>query len=186
MSPRYLLDTNVLIPFYSKDYFMELGSRGLPVHWSRSIEAEFRRVWARLFPGRSDNAGDILELMRAVVPDWRAPVSRKVIHALQLPDPNDRHVVAAAIGIGATIIVTRNIRDFPREALAPYGMQARTPDHVLCDLFHDDPQLVIAAGTAMRGRLTRPPQTSEQWLEGLAAGHLGRLAALLQVHKAEL
>ncbi len=186
MPTRYLLDTNVLIPFYSKDFFVELGSRGLPVYWSLSIEAEFRRVWARLYPDRASQAADILALMHTVVPDWRAPEPRKVLQATQLPDPADRHVLAAAVGIGANIIVTRNLRDFPSDALAPFGVQARTPDRVLCDLFDERPDLILAVGAAMRARLKRPPQSPDEWLGGLATGHLGDLAARLQAHKAEL
>ncbi|HEX4180855.1 MAG TPA: PIN domain-containing protein [Caulobacteraceae bacterium] len=186
MSTRYLIDTNVLIPFYSKDFFLELGSRGLPIHWSRSIEAEFRRVWARLYPDKAGQAADILSLMRAVIPDWRAPEPRKVMQAVQLPDPADRHVLAAAVGIGAKVIVTRNLRDFPPSALAPFGVEARTPDRVLCDLFDERPDLVAAAGAAMRARLKRPPQTPDEWLDGLAAGHLGDLATRLEAYKGEL
>jgi hypothetical protein len=186
MTTRYLLDTNVLIPFYSKDFFLELGSRGLPIHWSRSIEAEFRRVWARLYPDKAGQAADILSLMRAIVADWRAPEPRKVMLAAHLPDLADRHVLAAAVGIGAKIIVTRNLRDFPPSALAPFGVEARTPDRVLCDLFDERPDLILAAGAAMRARLKRPPQTSDEWLAGLAAGHFGELAARLQAHKGEL
>jgi hypothetical protein len=186
MPTRYLLDTNALIPFYSKDFFIELGSRGLPIHWSRSIEAEFRRVWARLYPDRPGHAAEILLQMRTAVPDWRAPEPRKIVQAVQLPDPADRHVLAAAVGVGAKVIVTRNLRDFPVDTLASYGVEARTPDQVLCDLFDEDPHLILAAGAAMRARLKRPPQTPDEWLKGLAAGQLAGLAARLQPHKGEI
>lgn len=186
MTTKYLLDTDVLIPFYSKDFFLELGSRGLPIRWSRSIEAEFSRVWARLYPDRPDHAADILEVMRSVVPDWRAPEPRKILQAVQLPDPGDRHVVAAAVGVGAAVIVTRNVRDFPEAALSPLGLEAHTPDQVLCDLLDEHPDLIIAAGAAMRARLKRPPQTIDEWLAGLAAGHLRDLAARLEAHRSEL
>jgi predicted nucleic acid-binding protein len=186
MSKRYLIDTNVLIPFYSKDFFLELGSRGLSIHWSRSIEAEFRRVWARLYPERAAQAADILMLMRIAVPDWRAPESRHVLEAAKLPDPADRHILAAAVGVGAQVIVTRNLRDFPPSGVAPYDVEARTPDRVLCDLFDDRPDLVLAAAAAMRARLKRPPQTPDEWLAGLTAGHLGQISARLGAHKGEL
>ena len=186
MPIRYLIDTNVLIPFYSKDFWLELGSRGLPIHWSVSIEAEFRRVWARLYPARAGQATDLLALMHTIVPDWRAPESRKVIQEVRLPDPADRHVLAAAVGVGAEVIVTRNLRDFPPSVLAPYGVEARAPDRVLCDLFDDRPNLILAAGAAMRARPKRPPQSPDEWLAGLAAGHFPDLAARLQAHKANL
>jgi hypothetical protein len=124
--------------------------------------------------------------MRTVIPDWRAPESREVMQKTQLPDPADRHVLAAAVGIGAKVIVTRNLRDFPSDALSPYGVEARTPDRVLCDLFDERPELILAAGAAMRARLKRPPQTPDEWLAALAAGQMGDLAARLRDHKADL
>lgn len=54
---------------------------------------------------------------------------------LQLPDPNDRHVLAAAIEAGATVIVTFNLSDFPRFSLQPYGIRAVPPDTFLETLF---------------------------------------------------
>jgi len=126
---------------------------------------------------------DILALMRTVIPDWRAPEPRKIVQTAELPDPADRHVLAAAVGIGAGVIVTRNLRDFPSTALAPFRIEARTPDRVLCDLFDERPDLVLAAAAAMRARLKRPPQSPEEWLTGLAAGHLGDLAVRLRAHK---
>jgi hypothetical protein len=95
-------------------------------------------------------------------------------------------VVAAAVGIGATVIVTRNLRDFPQRALAPFGLEARTPDHVLCGLLEERPDLVITAGAAMRARLKRPPQSPDAWLAALTAGHFTDLAARLEAYKGEL
>lgn len=51
-----------------------------------------------------------------------------------LPDPDDRHVVAAAIEAEADWIVTWNLRDFPQSTLRTYGLSAITPDLLLLQL----------------------------------------------------
>ena len=176
MTVRYLLDTNVLIPFFSKDFFLELGKRGLPIRWSLPIEAEFRDVWGRLYPEQAHNGPKVLALMRSAVPDWRAPVSRRVLREVELPDDKDRHVLAAAVGAGAAVIVTKNLRDFPAAVLERYGLVARAPDDVLCDLFDGDTKGFVTAAAAMRARLKAPAMTPQTWLTGVEAGGLKRLA----------
>ena len=179
MTTRYVLDTNVLIPYFSKDFFLELGMRGLPIHWSLPIEAEYRAVWTRLYPNNPANAAKVLNLMRLTVPDWRAPLSRKVLTAAKLPDVKDRHVLAAAVGIGPTVIVTWNLKDFPAAVLNVHGVEARTPDDVLCDLFNDDPDGFTAAAAAMRARMKNPVMTPRAWLKGVEASGLKQLAMKL-------
>lgn len=51
-----------------------------------------------------------------------------LIEGLKLPDPDDRHVLAAAIKAGAQVIVTRNLKDFPETDLQPWDIEAQSPD----------------------------------------------------------
>jgi predicted nucleic acid-binding protein len=180
ISCRYLLDTNVLIPYFSRDFFLELGKRGLPIHWSLSIEAEFRIVWARLYPQNQANGARILQLMRAAVPDWRAAETRAVLKEANLPDPKDRHVLAAAVGVGANTIVTSNLKDFPAAITAIYGVVARRPDDVLCDLFDENPAGFAIAAAAMRARMKNPAMSPKEWLDGVRTGGLSGLATRLR------
>jgi hypothetical protein len=64
------------------------------------------------------------ELMRIAVPDCLVTGHEHLIDGLDLPDRDDRHVLAAAIHAGAQTIVTANLKDFPSVALAPYGLEA--------------------------------------------------------------
>lgn len=65
------------------------------------------------------------------------------ISGLTLPDPRDRHVLAAAIYAHAEPILTFNLKDFPRAALAPFGLIATDPDALLCDLHIADPEAIL-------------------------------------------
>lgn len=46
-------------------------------------------------------------------------------------DPKDRHVLAAAVACRARIIVTINLKDFPRDILAPFEIEVQHPDDFL-------------------------------------------------------
>ena len=60
------------------------------------------------------------------------------------PDPDDRHVLAAAICAGAQVIVTNNIKDFPtNDPLAPFGIEAQTPDEFMLHLIDLAPVRII-------------------------------------------
>jgi hypothetical protein len=87
---------------------------------------------------------------------------------LALPDPADRHVVAGAVAAQSALIVTRNTRDFPGPALAPYGLKAGPPDQLLLRLFETSPVQVLDALGAMAAQAKNPPLTVSRVLESLA------------------
>ncbi|MDQ2846749.1 MAG: hypothetical protein M3Y77_10465 [Actinomycetota bacterium] len=65
--------------------------------------------------------------------------SESLIEAFDLPDLDDRHVLAAAVRCGAELLVTENLRDFPSGELEKYGVQAKSADDFLVDQFYIDP-----------------------------------------------
>ena len=78
--------------------------------------------------------------MNKAVPDALVTGYQETIPTLTLPDPTDRHVLAAAIVGRADVIVTSNLKDFPADVLQPYGIEAQHPDEFLMhqrDLNHD-------------------------------------------------
>jgi len=87
-----------------------------------------------------------------------------LIPSLVLPDPDDRHVLAAAIRTSADLILTFNIKDFPAESLTPYGIEACHPDPFLVDQLDLDPQTVCLAARLHRASLRTPPKSVLDYL----------------------
>ena len=79
----------------------------------------------------------------------------------KIPDEGDRHVIAAAIKSKADIIVTENLKDFPRKVLTKYGIEAKSSDDFIADAIGLDPSLATDAIKRMRLRLGRPDKTPE-------------------------
>jgi len=106
-----------------------------------------------------------------------------LIPSLTLPDPNDRHVLAAAIRCRADVIVTCNLVDFPLQALKPFDLVAQHPDDFLVDLFELAPGSVCTAVKKQRQSLCQPPKTPEEMLETLANQGLVQAVAKLRPFK---
>jgi hypothetical protein len=103
--------------------------------------------------------------MDAHVRDCLVEGYHSLIPRLELPDPEDRHVLAAAIRVQASIIVTFNLHDFPAAQLAPYGITAQHPDAFILHLLDVDAGKVCAAAAEQRRSLRNPPKTREEFLD---------------------
>ncbi len=97
-----------------------------------------------------------MDAMTEAFPDALVSGFEALIPGLHLPDPNDRHVLAAAIIAGAEQIVTNNLRDFPADVLAPYGIEPMTPDSFLINAFNLYPEITIATIRTRASELARP------------------------------
>ena len=105
--------------------------------------------------------------MTQAIPDCLIDDFRALVDGLTLPDPNDRHVLAAAIRAGAQAIVTFNLKDFPASALSKYGIEALHPDDFLLDLIDLAPGALCAAVVKQASALRRPSMTTGQLLDTL-------------------
>ncbi len=99
-----------------------------------------------------------------------------------LPDPKDVHVVAAALKIRATTIVTDNLRDFPAAILAPLNIEARSPDAFIADTIALDPGKAVAALKRMRERFRKPEMTPERLLLEMEFAGLTEAVDVLRPH----
>jgi hypothetical protein len=103
-----------------------------------------------------------------------------LIPGLALPDPDDGHVLAAAIHAGADTIVTYNVDDFPTEALAEFAIEAQHPDAFIMRLVKADLDAVCAAARRQRQNLKRPPVSVEAFLAALERQKLLQTTAVLR------
>ena len=93
---------------------------------------------------------------------------------------SNRHVLAAAIRVGAAVIVTYNLKDFPAETLARFDIEAQHPDDFLVSLLDQAPGTVCAAVKRQRESLRNPPKTDEELLATLESQGLTQSVARLR------
>jgi hypothetical protein len=120
------------------------------------------------------------ELMNAHVRDCLVTGFDHLIRVVELPDPDDGHVVAAAIHAGADLIVTFNLQDFPADTLKRYGMAAQHPDDFVIDLLDLHPGRVCEAMARHRRSLRNPPKTADEYLDTLLNQGLTQTVAALR------
>ncbi len=136
--------------------------------WSKTILDETFRGILRERPELGQKLVRTRELMESAIPDCMVTGYEPLISSVTLPDPDDRHVVAAAIRAHAQTIVTFNLRDFPASVLAIYDIEARHPDDFVLDQIDLAPARVIEAVVAQAHALRNPPQSVDEVLERLA------------------
>ena len=177
-----LYDACVLYPAPLRDLLMHLALTDLfRAKWSAEIHAEWMR---NVLADRPDLALKKLErvrdLMDAHVSDCLVTDYEGLIPTLNLPDLDDRHVLAAAIRSQANIIVTYNLVDFPSSVLSGYKIEAYHPDRFIVRLLELDRAKVLDAVRDQRRSLQNPPKTPEELLDTFAQQRLTKTVAALR------
>lgn len=181
------LDANVLYPADLRSFLMYLAVPGIfRARWSADVHEEWM---SNLLENRPDLSRTKLERTRELM-DRHAPGAlvtgyEHLIPALHLPDPDDRHVLAAAIRGNADVIVTSNIRDFPAEVLEEYDIEVQTPDEFVLHLIGLYPDEVRNAAEEHRCALHNPSKTLDEYLDTLERqGLVESCRALRELFKA--
>ena len=176
-----LFDACVLYPAPLRDLLLRLAETDLfRAKWTAQIHDEWMRNVVANRPDLADKLPRTRELMDTNIRDCLVTGYETLIPALTLPDPDDRHVLAAAIASGADLIVTYNLRDFPEERLSPFGIEALHPDDfVVCQIDLAAP-LVCATVKRHREELRRPPKTVAEYLATLERQGLPQTVAALR------
>lgn len=177
-----IFDACVLYPAPLRDLLMHLALTDLfRAKWTEEIHAEWIRS---VLANRPDLTREQLErtrrLMNAHVRDCLVADYEDIIPVLALPDPNDRHVLAAAIRSSANVIVTFNLGDFPPETLGKWGIEAQHPDDFISHLLDLAPHLVCVAAKRQRESLKNPPMSPDDFLTALERQGLARTVTALR------
>jgi len=129
-----VLDTNVIYPLWIRDLLLWFAHHDLfTPKWSKHIFDEWLDVMNR--KGISNKAANKrIEIINFAFPDALVENYEPLIETLKLPDSKDRHVLAAAIKTNASLIVTNNLKDFPSDYLASFGLKAKNADDFFTDI----------------------------------------------------
>jgi hypothetical protein len=177
-----VLDACVLFAATPRDVLLELAAAGLyRPRWTERIHAEWTTSLSRVRPDIAPAKIDALRrAIDASAPDCLVDGYQPLVSRLSLPDAEDRHVLAAAIHCDADLVVTFNIRDFPKRQLAPYGLSAESPDRFILRLIAIAPDAVCEGLRRMRGRLRNPGYEAEELLDLIARRGLPQTARKLR------
>lgn len=180
-APAVLLDACTLYPAALRDVLMRLALHGLiAARWTDAIHDEWIEAVLRDRPdltrARLQRTRDLMDLHAE---GSLVTCYERRIKDLELPDVNDRHVLAAAIEGEAEVILTWNLRDFPGPTLASHGLRAATPDDLLTELIKGHRMEMIGILREARLSLKQPPLTAAEYLTTLQLQGLTSACGLL-------
>lgn len=188
MTISVVYDACVLFSATLRDLLMNLAiTKIVHAHWTEDIHDEWIRSLLRKRPDlKRESLERTRDAMNRSVRDALVRNYRELIETLHLPDPNDRHVLAAAIQCKALMIVTFNLSDFPEKTLAPLGIKAVHPDNFVVHLSEMNSEKVLEAAREHRASLYRPAKSVDEYLDSLQHKGLPKAAAFLKQHRNEI
>lgn len=176
------IDANVFFGARLRSLMMEVAATGLfRARWSPDVHREWMEA---VIKRRPDITMADLEPTRAsmdaAVPDSLVTGYEALIGGLNLPDPDDRHILAAAILCRADVIVTFNVKDFPAEELDRYGIHTRSPDRFFQDVDGLETGVMMTAVLRDLAHYKNPPLSIEGYIEDLKKAGVPMLAGYLE------
>ena len=179
--PVAVYDACVLYPFHLRNILVQCAFDGLvEARWTDDIHDEWIRNLAANAPNLPiERLIATRDRMKAVLPDADVTDYRHLIPEFRLPDPDDRHVLAAAIAGKAPYIVTWNLKDFPAKDLASHGVASQSPDDFLTGLHATFPDALISSIKRARHNLRKTVPSVNAFIDGLQQSGLKTFPALL-------
>lgn len=177
-----VLDACVLYPAPLRDLLMRLALTDLfKAYWSDHIHEEWINAVLKQGEHRSrEKLERARNLMDAHVRDAKVTGYESLIETLELPDPDDRHVMAAAIRCNADAIVTFNQKDFPEEILNQYAVDIIHPDDFIFYQLDMNAPLCCQAVRSQRLALKNPKMEMGDFLAVLQRQQLPQTVSKLR------
>lgn len=153
-----LVDANVLYSRVLRDFLLYSADAELiTVLWSRKILEEMtRHLMANVSGFTEESATRLIDAMNIAFPFAvvePGPKEYESLASVELPDEDDRHVIAAALVGEATILCTANLKHFPGDVHAGFGIEVIAPDALLTRLMRDHPAQMIEVHRVARSSL---------------------------------
>ena len=182
MAFAVIYDACVLYPAPLRDLLLRIALSGIVrARWTDQILDEcFRNVAANKPELSKEALNRTRKLMCAAVPDCLVETYETLADGVPLPDDGDRHILAAAIRCGAQAIVTFNLKHFPAEPLARFGIEPKHPDDFVMDAIGLNPGVVLQVITQQADALKAPPVTVGELLNTLRDSGLEQSVARLR------
>jgi hypothetical protein len=173
-----IFDACILYPFHLRNIVVQAAvDRLVDAHWTDAIQEEWMRNLTADAPAiPTERLRVTRRLMNDALPTATVNGYEEHISEVTLPDPNDRHVVAAAITAKAPLILTWNLRHFPAQELRRFGLRAMNPDAFLSGLFDKAPDLVIGSLANARRNLSKTRPSASDFVGILENQKLVQLA----------
>lgn len=177
-----VLDACVLYPAPLRDALMRLALTDLfKAHWTNHIHDEWINALLRT-PEKynREKLEQTRDLMNLHAKDALVTGYEYLIEQLELPDPDDRHVLAAALRCNADAIVTLNLKDFPQDILAEHGIEVIHPDDFIYYQLDLDAPRCCSVLKAQRAALKKPPLSVDEFLAVLQKQQLPKSVSKLR------
>lgn len=183
-----IYDACILYPFHLRNIAVQAAVDGLvDARWTDEIHDEWMRNLLANTPSLVAGRLKVTkQLMNVALPEATVVGYETHIQTVRLPDPDDRHVVAAAIAAGASMIITWNLRDFPHTELKKHGLTRQSPDTFLTSLYNQAPDMLVGSLAHARRNLSKSNVSVSAFIDILRAQNLTGLAAQIDKHLDDL
>ncbi|MEA2574269.1 MAG: hypothetical protein QOH93_1567 [Chloroflexia bacterium] len=164
MSFGAVLDACILFSAPIRDTLLRAAAEGLyRVYWTEDILAEVENNLVLSGRTSREQASRLTETLRSVFPEAIVRNHHSLIGAMT-NHPKDRHVLAAAIASGSQVIITDNLRDFPKDVLDQYNIEAQAADEFLTNLLDLAPGVMTRIVMDQASDLRKPAMTVAELL----------------------